>query len=194
MPMHLGRSSSLLAALAFTLIGISACSADATIDAAESVVVAPTVDQADQAAQPDEPAAETPTTAAVDAAEPAAPTETSPAPSGGGSVQVVFDDGRSWTLDTGDCYTAPDSPFGIFFMSGTNADGAELIVVESWPLSGDKSGGTAFIATFTDETGAFYTAEGGPVSEAAGALSFESRVYEGLALEPTINGVFSCTP
>ena len=181
-------------AIALAVIGIAACSADATIDAAESLVVAPTVDRGDQPVQTDEPVLETSADATV--AEPAAPLIEAgePAPAGGGSVEIVFDDGRSWTLATRDCYTAPDSPFGIFFMSGANADGAELNVVESWPLDGNKSGGTAFIASFVDETGAFYTAEGGPVSEAGGVLSFESPIYEGLALEPTFTGVFSCTP
>ncbi len=189
----------LAAALA---LGAGACSASSTTTegatnepaaAATAVDVAPTVATATPAPVVEE------ADAGADAAPTAEATEaTQEAPSqeaaGTGTVEIAFDDGRTWSLETLDCYTAPDAPFGIFFMVGVNDEGADFGAVESWPLDGDKTGGTSFISTFIDEEGNLYGIEGGPVTDNGGELSFSSAIYEGLALEPTLNGTFSCTP
>ena len=204
------RFAPLLLAAAL-VVGAGACSAstttetvtsdDAAAAAATVVATVPTATVAAPTAVPVEPEGdesstdEDPVPAEEVLAEEAEVAVGADAPATtGGTVEIAFDDGRTWSLATVDCYVVPDAPFGIFFMTGVNDDGADFGAVESWPLDGDKTGGTSFISTFWDEEGNLYGIEGGPVTDNGGALSFSSRIYEGLALEPTLNGTFSCTP
>ena len=131
--------------------------------------------------------------APVEAATEAAPVDAEPAT--GGTVDIAFEDGRTWSMPTIDCYVAPDSAFGIFFMAGVGEGDLEMNVVESWPLDGDKTNGTAWIAAFTDETGHLYGIGQAEVQQNGSALSFTTGVYDSIFdLEPSQNGTFTCTP
>ena len=192
------RTARFLLAIAIVL-GAGACSASAEVEpstataaepAATAVVVAPTPTPV--------LVAPTPSVAESTVEDDAGSTTAAPAevaePTSNGTVEIAFEDGRTWSLNTIDCYTSPDSPFGIFFMGGVNDGGAELNVVESWPLDGDKSRGTSFIASLIDEDGTLFVVEGGPVVEDGNTLSFTSPIYEGLSFEPFTTGTFTCTP
>lgn len=172
-----------IAVAALAIVG-AACSSSPPVAAPAAPVVAESAPVAAESAPSEQASTEQ---ASLDAA----PVEPE---TGSGTVDISFDDGRSWTLATTDCYTEPESAFGIFVMSGEAENGANLNVVESWPLDGDRSGGTAFIATFTDEMGDLFVIDGGPVQDESGRLTFASPVYEGFSSEATIQGVFSCTP
>ena len=178
---------------ALLLVGAAACSSSAGVEiTSDSADPAPAAAAPTVAAQTEEAA---PTSDVVEDEPEAAAPEAADAPSGSGSIEIAFDDGRNWTLVTTTCRQDPDSAFGIFFMEGVNDTGAELIVVESWPLSGDQSNGTSFIATFIDENDETYVLDAAEVQQVGDSLTFTTGIYEGVfAAETTVNGTFTCTP
>ena len=129
-----------------------------------------------------------------------APTEeaTEPASDGASSVRVELADGRSWEMD-GSCAFNPEAsgPAAIILdMAGVADDGAELNVLEVWPLDGSTDRGTSFIASFTDDADVLYVLEQVEASGSGDGVSFETGLHENLFYAigdaPATTGTFSC--
>lgn len=123
------------------------------------------------------------------------------APAGGGAVSVNLGDGSSWTLDATFCAFDADATgpaAAIVNIGGQNADGAEVNVLDAWPLDGNTENGTSFIANFVDEDENLYLMANGTAMMSGDAVEVTADYYtdifyeEGQTPDGTI--VVSCQP
>lgn len=126
----------LLILVCFTAFVLTSCGGDDATPASD--VASEAVTTTDGATAGTDPAAEVTTTTAE------AVTTTSASAvkaSGGGQVEVVFDDGRSWTFD-GTCVYTPDNSgpaAALWSIDAEAEDGATLIAIMAFPFDPAKT-------------------------------------------------------
>ena len=191
------------------LLGLAACgsSDSSSDDASDTSATSEAVDESPVETVV-EPAAE-PVVEAEPEPEPSVDTSTDtgsePVPeaasTGGGDVSISFDDGRSWTLDATFCAfdagaTGPAA--AIVNIAGQNDDGAEIVVLDAWPLDGSTENGTSFIANFVDEDENLYLMTNGSATMSGDAVEVTADYYTDVFYEegqtPDGSIVVSCQP
>lgn len=183
----------------------TACGGSSTTEAANPTaadggsVVAPT--PAAEDVPSDAQAVEQPTTAPEADTEPAPDGDTTaPEASGGTTLDIVFTDGRQWTMPAGRCSINPEAvfPSALLDMVGIGENGVELNVIETWPLDGSTDRGTSFIASFVDDTGELYVLEAAQATGSDGDVSLttnvHSNVFYAIGDAPDAVGTFACHP
>lgn len=189
------------------MLGVAACgSSDSSSDDASDTSQAP--DAVDES--PVETAVESSAESIVDD-EPELTVGTSsdsgsePAPeaasTGGGDVSVSLDDGQSWTLDATFCAFDADATgpaAAIVNIGGQNDDGADVVVLDAWPLDGNTENGTSFIANFVDEDENLYLMTNGSATMSGDAVEVTADYYTDVFYEegqtPDGSIVVSCQP
>ncbi len=183
------------ATLVAALVLATACgSSDDTSD--PPATPAPTAESAETAAdsEPVETEAE-PAETAPPAPEPDAE------PAGSGAVSIVLNDGRTWALDADMCSFDPDATgpgAAVINIGGSNGDGAELGILDAWPLDGNTDIGTVFLANFVDENEELFILVNGSATMVGGAVEVTADFYNDVFYEDgdPVDGsaVISCTP
>lgn len=123
------------------------------------------------------------------------------ASTGGGDVSVSLDDGQSWTLDATFCAFDADATgpaAAIVNIDGQNDDGAEVVVLDAWPLDGNTENGTSLIANFVDEDENLYLMTNGSATMSGDAVEVTADYYTDVFYEegqtPDGSIVVSCQP
>lgn len=204
------RSTVVGAALALVAVGCG--SSDDAADQPEDPAAATDAPAADDAvgddAAPDVAVAEAPAAdddAAPDEAPASPPVEATPdvaatgADEGSGEVVLTLNDGRSWSFTSTACRFDPGATgpaAAVFDIAGSNDDGLDIGLIEAWPLDGNTDTGTAFIATFVDETDELYIFVDGSAEMVGNDLQVSADFYNNAFYEegdaPDGSAVVTC--